>query len=35
MILKRKLNIVAKFIQDLITNTVDCKSEDNIRITFR
>ncbi|XP_029172330.1 coiled-coil domain-containing protein 142 [Nylanderia fulva] len=35
IILKRKLNVVAKFIQDLITNIVDCKSEENIRITFR
>ena len=35
MILKRKLNVVAKFTQDLITGVVDCKSEENIRIVFR
>ncbi|XP_012222810.1 coiled-coil domain-containing protein 142 [Linepithema humile] len=35
MILKRKLNIVAKFTRDLITAIVDCKNEENIRIVFR
>lgn len=35
IILKRKLNVVAKFIQDLITGITDCKSEENIRIVFR
>lgn len=35
IILKRKLNVVAKFIQDLITSILDCKSEENIRIVFR
>ncbi|EFN72191.1 Coiled-coil domain-containing protein 142 [Camponotus floridanus] len=34
IILKRKLNVVAKFIQDLITGITDCKSEENIRIVF-
>ncbi|XP_050449339.1 coiled-coil domain-containing protein 142 [Cataglyphis hispanica] len=35
LILKRKLNVVAKFTQDLITDIVDYKSEENIRIVFR
>lgn len=34
-ILKRKLNVVAKFTRDLITGIVDCKCEENIRIVFR
>lgn len=35
MILKRKLNVIAKFTQDLINDIVDCKNDENIRIVFR
>lgn len=35
MVLKRKLNVIAKFIQDLINDIVDCKNDENIRIVFR
>ncbi|XP_071654096.1 uncharacterized protein [Temnothorax longispinosus] len=35
MVLKRKLNIIAKFIQDLINDIIDCKNDENIRIVFR
>lgn len=35
IILRRKLNVVAKFTQDLIASIIDCKSEENIRIAFR
>ncbi|XP_011878866.1 PREDICTED: uncharacterized protein LOC105568091 [Vollenhovia emeryi] len=35
MVLKRKLNVIAKFTQDLISDIVDCKNDENIRIVFR
>ncbi|XP_077273252.1 uncharacterized protein LOC143903492 isoform X1 [Temnothorax americanus] len=35
MVLKRKLNIIAKFVQDLINDIIDCKNDKNIRIVFR
>lgn len=35
MVLKRKLNVIAKFTQDLIKDIVDCKNDENIRIVFR
>lgn len=35
MILKRKLNVVAKFTRNLITDIIDGKNEENIRIVFR
>lgn len=35
MILKRKLNVIAKFAQDLINDIVDCKNDENIRIVFK
>lgn len=35
MVLKRKLNVIAKFTQDLINDIVDCKNDENIRIVFR
>jgi len=35
IVLKRKLNVIAKFIQDLINDIVDCKNDENIRIVFR
>ncbi|XP_043265993.1 uncharacterized protein LOC122405375 [Colletes gigas] len=33
--LKRKLNVLAKFTRNLITEIVDCKNEELIRIIFR
>lgn len=35
MVLKRKLNVVAKFTRNLITDIVDCKSEGIIRVVLR
>lgn len=35
MVLKRKLNVVAKFTRNLITDIVDCRSDEIIRIVFR
>ncbi|EFN79178.1 coiled-coil domain-containing protein 142 [Harpegnathos saltator] len=35
MVLKRKLNVVAKFTRNLIIDIVDCKNEEIIRTVFR
>ncbi|KAG5307288.1 CC142 protein, partial [Acromyrmex insinuator] len=35
IVLKRKLNIIAKFVQNLINDIVDYKNDENIRIVFR
>lgn len=35
IVLKRKLNVIAKFTQNLINDIVDCKNDENIRIVFR
>lgn len=35
MVLKRKLNVVAKFTRNFITDIVNCKSEEIIRMVFR
>lgn len=35
IVLKRKLNVIAKFTRNLITDIVDCKNDEIIRIIFR
>ncbi|CAD1475157.1 unnamed protein product, partial [Heterotrigona itama] len=35
MMLKRKLNVLARFTRNLITEIVDCKSDELLRIIFR
>ncbi|XP_032680004.1 coiled-coil domain-containing protein 142 [Odontomachus brunneus] len=35
VVLKRKLNVVAKFTRNLITDIVDCKNDEIIKIIFR
>ncbi|CAK9824523.1 Coiled-coil domain-containing protein 142 [Anthophora retusa] len=35
MLLKRKLNVLARFIRNLINEIVDCKSDELLRVIFR
>lgn len=35
MIMKRKMNILARFVRNLINEIVDCKSDELLRVIFR
>lgn len=35
MVLKRRFNVVARFTRNLITEIVDCRNEEIIKIVFR